>query len=216
MLKIKIYQIENKISKQIIYENLKSNLYSDEVGFGFELIDDNEHNFIVQFVERVINKIEVESVDGNISEIESVSYVRIKFGVRFDTKNALYIINPPRSMKYLFEMIRLLFGSTSKLKPLELDLKQVLKEFDVKFEVLIKSMSLSNIQCDPNTVAKTTVASTKDLHDFYLKEYSKTSAIIDAVNLLLNGVSIELSRTGRFRMPEAYIQRFLLMLDGSI
>lgn len=215
MLKIKIYQLEAYTSKQVIYNNLRSNLYSDKIGYGFELVDDSEDNFILQFVERIVNKIEIESVDGEVSEIESVSYIKIKFGIRFDTKNALYVINPPRNMKYPFEMIRLLFGSTGKLKPVELNLKDLLMVFDTKYEILIKSMSLSNIQCDPSTIAKTKVVSTNNLHKFYMENYSETSAVVDVVHLIVNGINIELSRTGRFRVPEIDIQKFMLMLDHS-
>ena len=74
-------------------------------------------------------------------------------------------------------------------------------------------MSLSNIQCDPNTVAKTKIASSKDLTPFYLENYSETPAVIDIVHTVVNGIDTELSRTGRFRIHETNLQTFMQMLD---
>lgn len=76
-------------------------------------------------------------------------------------------------------------------------------------------MSLSNIQCDPNTVAKTKITSSKDLNPFYLEHYSETPAVIDTVHMLVSGIDTELSRTGRFRVHDANLQTFMLMLDHS-
>ncbi|EHH1049902.1 hypothetical protein M2G59_02330 [Vibrio vulnificus] len=215
MLKVKLYQVGTPASKGLIYDNFNNHLYSDETGFGFELVDDSEDNLILQFVERVISKIEIESVDGEVSEIETVSYIKVKFGIRFNTKYGLYVINPPRSMKYPFEMIRMLFGSDSGLKPVELNLKKLLNVFASKYDYVVKSMSLSNIQCDPNTVAKTKIASSKDLNQFYLENYSETPAVIDTIHMLVNGIDMELSRTGRFRIHETNLQTLMLMLDHS-
>ena len=94
-------------------------------------------------------------------------------------------------------------------------LKKLLDVFDAKYDNVIKSMSLSNIQCDPNTVAKTKIASSKDLNPFYLENYSETPAVIDTVHMVANGIDTELSRTGRFRVHEANLQTFMLMLDHS-
>lgn len=215
MLKVKLYQSGIHANKGDFYDRLSQNLYSDQEGFGFELLDDSDDNFIMQFIERVISKQEFELPDGEVSEIETVSYIKVKFGVRFGTKHALYVINPPRSMKYPFEMIRTLFGTSSGLKPVDLDLKKLLDVFDAKYDNVIKSMSLSNIQCDPNTVAKTKIASSKDLNPFYLENYSETPAVIDTVHMVVNGIDTELSRTGRFRVHEANLQTFMLMLDHS-
>lgn len=213
MLKVKLYQSEVNANKGNFYHQLSQNLYSDEEGFGFELLDDSDDNFLMQFIERVIRKQKFELPDGEVSEIETVSYIKVKFGIRFDTKYALYVINPPRSMKYPFEMMRTLFGSSSGLKPVELDLKKLLDVFNSKHDHIIKSMSLSNIQCDPNTVAKTKIASSKDLTPFYLENYSETPAVIDIVHTVVNGIDTELSRTGRFRIHETNLQTFMQMLD---
>ncbi|EIF5160966.1 hypothetical protein LFW18_003578 [Vibrio cholerae] len=214
MIKVKLYCAGVSVSRGDIEERLLQKRYTDEKGFGFEIVK-NDSDFVAQFIERTIRKQEFELPDGDVSEIETVSYTKVKFGIRFDTKHALYVINPPRSMKYPFEMIRTLFGSDSGLKPVDLDLKKLLDVFDSKYDHVIKSMSLSNIQCDPNTVAKTKIISSKDLNPFYLEHYSETSAVIDTVHMLVNGIDTELSRTGRFRLHDANLQTFMLMLDHS-
>lgn len=214
MIKVKLYNAGVPISRDDIEERLLQKWYTDEKGFGFEIVK-NDSDFVAQFIERTIHKQEFELPGGELSEIETVSYIKVKFGIRFDTKHALYVINPPRSMKYPFEMIRTLFGADSGLKPIELDLKKLLDVFDSKYDYVIKSMSLSNIQCDPNTVAKTKITSSKDLNPFYLEHYSETPAVIDTVHMLVNGIDTELSRTGRFRVHDANLQTFMLMLDHS-
>jgi hypothetical protein len=213
MLKVKLYQVGGIISKDFIYDNLSHYMYSDEIGFGFELVDDHDDNLILNFVERVIKKLEIVSIDGEVSEIETVSYIKVKFGIRFNTKYGLYVINPPRSMKYPYEMIRTIFGSNSGLKPVEIDLKVLLNVICKKYDHVIKSMALSNIQCDPNTIAKTKIASSKDLNPFYLENYSETPAVIDTVHFVVNGIDTELSRTGRFRVHEDNLQDFMFILD---
>ena len=113
-------------------------------------------------------------------------------------------------------MIRTLFDLDSQLQPVEFELKEVLRLFDLKYENVIKSMSISNIQCDVCTVAKTKVVSTKDLHSFYIETYSNTPAVVDTVHMVVNGVDTELSRTGRFRVGETNLQVFMLMLEHSL
>lgn len=214
MPKVKLYNTDLPISREDIEERILQKRYSDEKGFGFEVLK-NETDFVAQFIERTIRKQEFELLDGEVSEIETVSYIKVKFGIRFDTKHALYVINPPRSMKYPFEMIRTLFGSENGLKPVDLNLKKLLDVFSVKYDLVIKSISLSNIQCDPHTVAKTKIASSKDLKPFYLEHYSETPAVIDTIHMVVNGIDTELSRTGRFRVHDSNLQTFMLMLDHS-
>lgn len=215
MIKVKLYNTNRPISESEIRERLMHKQYCDEKGFGFDIIK-NDADLIVQFIERTIRKQEFELPNGEISEIETVSYIKVKFGIRFDTKNALYVINPPRSMKYPFEMIRTLFDSDSGLKPVEFDLKMLLQVFDSKYDYVLQSMSLSNIQCDPNTIAKTKIASLKDLTPFYLESYSETTAVIDTVHMVVNSIDSELSRTGRFRVHEANLQTFMQMIDHTV
>lgn len=215
MIKVKLYSVNVPISRYDIEERLFQKRYTDEKGFGFDIVK-NDSDFLAQFIEKTIRKQEFELPDGEFSEIETVSYTKINFGIRFDTKFALYVINPPRSMKHPFEMIRTLFDFDSDLKPIELDLKILLNVFDSKYEHVIKSMSLSNIQCDPNTVAKTKIVSSKDLNPFYLEHYRETPAMIDTIHILVNGFDAELSRTGRFRVHNSNLQTLMLMLDHSL
>ncbi|WP_335903618.1 hypothetical protein [Shewanella algae] len=216
MLKVKLYQLKKPITRTLIYENFKSKKYTDELGFGFDIVEDSDNCLIFQFVERIVNLIKIESVDGDISEIESVSYMRVKFGIRLNSRNALYVINPPRSMKYPFEMIRSLFGQEYQLIPVELNLKSLLEIFSENYNCIVRSISLSNIQYDVNTVAKTKIASTKDLSEFYINNYSETPAILDTLLIIADGIETELSRTGRLRIHESNLFSFMLMLDHSL
>ncbi|UAB71385.1 hypothetical protein INR79_05635 [Vibrio sp. SCSIO 43132] len=214
MIKVKLYKAENEISESIIRERLLQKQYSDEKGFGFDIIDDDK-DLLVQFIQRTIRKQEFELPDGEMSEIETVSYTKVKFGIRFKTKLALYAINPPRSMKLPFEMIHTVFGEDSGLKPVDIELKNLIEIFGSKFDLLLKSMSLSNIHCDAFTLAKTKVASTRDISPYYVDNFKKTSAVIDTVHMVVNGIDTELSRTGRFRVSEANLPSLILMLEHS-
>ncbi|HAS6109685.1 TPA: hypothetical protein RQJ88_001059 [Vibrio vulnificus] len=214
MVKVKLYKVDHIPIEKVVRTNLAHRRYADDTGFGFEVIGDDEE-LVIQFTERQILKQEIETLDGSVSVIESVSYIKVKFGIRFGTKYAVYVIDPPRSMKYPFEIIRTLFGSDCNLQPAEFDLKAVLQVFDKSYNHVIKSISLSNIYYDANTLAKTKIVSTKDLHPFYLNNYSDTKAIIDIIHMKVDGIDVELSRTGRFRLHEAKLSKFMLMLERS-
>lgn len=214
MVKVKLYKVDQIPIQKVVRANLAHRQYDHDTGFGFEVIDDDKE-FIIQFTERQILKQEIETLDGSVSTIESVSYIKVKFGIRFGTKHAVYVIDPPRSMKYPFEMLRTLFGSDCNLQPVEFDLKTLLQIFDASYDHVIKSMSLSNIHYDANTLAKTKIVSSKDLHPFYLNNYSDTKAVIDIIHMKVDGIDVELSRTGRFRLHEAKLPKFMLMLEHS-
>ncbi|MGF1741461.1 hypothetical protein L4C34_10345 [Vibrio profundum] len=215
MVKVKIYKVDQITYESVVRERLATQPYTSEGGFGFDVIDDDNDKLVVQFIEKQIRNQEIETPDGDISMIESVSYIKVKFCIRFNTKYALYVIDPPRSMKYPFEMIRTLFDLKSNLQPLEFDLKALLQVYKDKYDLVVKSMSLSNIQYDAHILAKSKIASTKNLHPFFLANYSKTPAIIDIVHMIINGIDTEVSRTGRFRVHEANLQTFISMLEHS-
>lgn len=214
MAKIKLYKVDRITDEKVIRDRLHQQRYTNEEGFGFDIIDDDE-DLLVQFIERQITKQEIEAPDGSLSIVESVSYIKVKFCIRFDTKYALCVIDPPRSMKYPFEMIRTLFDLKSNLQPVEFDLKSLLQVFEAKYDLVVKSMSLSNIQFDAHTLAKSKIASTKDLHPFYIKNYSDTPAVIDTIQMVADGIDVELSRTGRFRVRDASLVSLMLMIEHS-
>jgi hypothetical protein len=215
MIKVKLYKIENEIIKSDIQERLLLKQYSDERGFGFDILNDDDNELTVQFIERIIRNQSFELPNGETSEIETVSYNKIKFVIRFNSTLALYALNPPRSMKYPFELIHTIFGEDSGLRPVEFNLKELLDIFDEKYNILVKSVSLSNIHYDAFTLAKTKIASTKNLLPYYIKTYKETSAIIDSIHMTVNDFSVEISRTGRFIVPDATLFEFMLMLEHS-
>lgn len=213
MVKVKLYKVANNVSENDFRKRLLKNLYCEEKGFGFDIISDNEE-FIIQFIERTVSAQNFELPSGETSEIETVSYVKVKFRINFQSNYALYVINPPRSMKYPFEMIRTLFDIDCKLQPVNLDLKKSLDYFQINYEPIVKSMSLSNIRCDANSLAKTKIVSTKDLYPFYFNTYGKTSAVVDSMHMVINDIGVELSRTGRFKIPEVKLDVFMGILEN--
>jgi hypothetical protein len=213
MIKLKLYKIHGSITPDEILSKVHEMLYSDDQGFGFDLIDNSSESFTAQFTERMIKIHRYELVTGEEREIETVSYLKVRFGVRFGSELALYVINPPRNMKYPYEMIRTIFKKENKLQPVSLNLSQIIDDFDSKYEQKITSLSLSNIQCDMNTVAKTKLVSNQNLYPYYKEHYSDTGALIDIVEMTVNSMSIECSRTGRIKLAEAKLKDFLLMVD---
>ncbi|EJH2587902.1 hypothetical protein NDL33_000604 [Vibrio parahaemolyticus] len=214
MAKIKLYRIDRITDEKVIRDRLHQQRYTNEEGFGFDVIDDDD-DLLVHFIERQIIRQEIETPDGSLNVVESVSYIKVKFCIRIDTKYAVCVIDPPRRMKYPFEMLRTLFDLESNLQPVEFDLKSLLQVFEGKYDLVIKSMTLSNIQCDAHTLAKSKIASTKNLHPYYIKNYSGTPAVIDTIQMVVDGIDLELSRTGRFRVQEANLESLMLMIEHS-
>ncbi|MCG9739634.1 hypothetical protein L1D32_15835 [Shewanella insulae] len=213
MIKLKLYKIHGSITPDEILSKINETLYSDEQGFGFEIIDSSPESFTAQFTERTIKTQTYELITGEEQEVETVSYLRVRFGIRFGSEIALYVINPPRSMKYPYEMIRTIFKKENKLQPVSLNLSQMVDDFDSKYEQKITSLSLSNIQCDMNTIAKTKLVSNQNLYAYYKEHYGNTDALIDIVEMTVNSMSIECSRTGRIKLAEVKLKDFLLMAD---
>jgi hypothetical protein len=214
MIKVKLYKTDMPVSANYIKERVNNNLYDEQKGFGFHIIKDDD-DLEVMFTLRSVNKQQVEYANGEHSEIETVSYLNVKFCIMFDKGIAMYALNPPLSMKIPYAMIHKIFGESSGLKPIELDLKKLVIEFSNKFDLKIKSVSFSNIQLDAFTLAKTKIVSSQKVSDFHIDSYMNTSAILDAIHFTVNGIETELSRTGRFRVRENQLSTLLAMLENN-
>ncbi|MBE0357903.1 hypothetical protein [Pseudoalteromonas aliena] len=201
---------------EAVHKNLQQMVYTDDKGFGFEIIDDAKDNFLLQYVERFVKLEKFELTTGETTEVETVSYLKVKFGIRFNSALSLYVINPPRTMKHAFEMISTLFDKNLELTPVVFDLKALINDFSNKYKIIIKSISLSNIQCGELAVAKTKITTTKDLRDYFLNNYADTVAIVDLVSIQLNNFEVELARTGRLIINEKFVKNLLLVLEHSI
>lgn len=214
MIKVKLYKTDMPVSASYIKERVNNNLYDEQKGFGFHIIKD-DGDIEVMFTLRSVNKQYVEYASGEHSEIETVSYLNVKFCIMFDKGIAMYVLNPPLSMKIPYAMIHKIFGENSGLKPLEIDLKNLVIDFSRKFDLKIKSVSFSNIQLDAFTLAKTKIVSSQRVSDLHIGNYMNTSAILDAIHFTVNGIETELSRTGRFRVRENQLSTLLAMLEKN-
>ncbi|RTF25254.1 hypothetical protein D9B84_03765 [Serratia marcescens] len=213
MIKVKIYRIEKNVSRKEIMRKINDNLYNEDKGYGFHIVNDSEV-LEVKFTMRSISKQNIEYANGEHSEVEIATYLNVNFGIRQSKKIVLYAINPPVSMKVPYTMVHKIFGEDSGLKPVEFDLRNVINGLSKEYDLKIKSMSLSNIPVDPFTLAKTKIVSSKNLYDNYKGNYMKGTAILDSVHFFVNGIEAEISRTGRFRVRESQLSTFLSILES--
>lgn len=213
MIKVKIYRIEKNISRNEIILKINDNLYNEDKGYGFHIVNDDEV-LEVRFTIRSISKQNIEYANGEHSEVEIATYLNVNFGIRQNKKIVLYAINPPLSMKVPYTMVQKIFGEDSGLKPVEFDLRNVINGLSKEFDLKIKSMSISNIPVDPFTLAKTKIISSKNLYDNYEGNYMKGSAILDSAHFIVNGIETEISRTGRFRVRESQLSTLLSILES--
>lgn len=213
MIKVKIYKAEKYISPEFILNRLESNLYDEAKGYGFHIIN-NDDLLEIQFTLRSVNKQTVEYANGDQSDIEIATYLNVNFGIRFGKKIVLYAINPPVSMKYPYTMVHKLFGEDSGLKPLDLNLKDIICGLSELYDLKVKSISLSNIQLDAYTLSKTKIVSSKDVAGIYRDEYMDTPAVLDSAHFFVNGIEAELTRTGRFRVRQNQLATLLTMLES--
>lgn len=213
MIKVKIYRVEKDISRKEIMLKINDNLYNEDKGYGFHIVDDGEV-LEVRFTIRSISKQSLEYANGEHSEVEIATYLNVNFGIRQNKKIVLYAINPPLSMKVPYTMVQKIFGEDSGLKPVEFDLRNVINGLSKEFDLKIKSMSLSNIPIDTFTLAKTKIVSSKNLYGNYKDHYMKSSAILDSAHFFVNGIETEISRTGRFRVRESQLPTLLSILES--
>lgn len=213
MIKVKIYRVEKDISRKEIMLKINDNLYNEDKGYGFHIVDDGEV-LEVRFTIRSISKQSLEYANGEHSEVEIATYLNVNFGIRQNKKIVLYAINPPLSMKVPYTMVQKIFGEDSGLKPVEFDLRNVINGLSKEFDLKIKSMSLSNIPIDTFTLAKTKIVSSKNLYSNYKDHYMKSSAILDSAHFFVNGIETEISRTGRFRVRESQLPTLLSILES--
>lgn len=213
MIKVKIYKADKSLPLNEIIDKINDNLYSDDKGYGFHIIDNGEV-LEVKFTMRSISTQNIEYANGEHSEVEVASYLHVNFGIRHNKNIVLYAINPPLSMKIPYTMIHKLFGEDSGLKPIELDLRKVIDGLSNNFDLKIKSISLSNIPIDPYTLAKTKIVSSKSLSEIYRDNYMNSSALLDSAHFYVNGIETEISRTGRFRVREAQLPTLLSILES--
>jgi hypothetical protein len=208
MIKVKIYKAEKDITKSELLHKVNDNLYDEDKGYGFQIINNSEV-LELRFTMRSISKQSLEYANGEHSEVEIATYLNVDFGVRQGKKIILYATNPPLSMKMPYTMVQKLFGEDSGLRPVEFDLRKVVNGLSEGFDLKIKSMSLSNISVDPFTLAKTKIVSSKNLQEIYQNKYMNSSAVFDSVHFFVNGIETELSRTGRFRVRESQLPTLL-------
>ena len=74
MIKVKLYNADIPISRDDIEERLLQKRYTDEKGFGFEIVK-NGSDFVAQFIERTIRKQEFELPDGEVLLVETADDV---------------------------------------------------------------------------------------------------------------------------------------------
>ncbi|EPH6015014.1 TPA: hypothetical protein PXJ37_002471 [Yersinia enterocolitica] len=213
MIKVKIYKADKPLSLNEIIHKINDNLYSDDKGYGFHIIN-NGDVLEVRFTMRSISTQNIEYANGEHSEVEIASYLNVNFGIRYDKDFILYAINPPLSMKIPYTMVHKLFGEDSGLKPVELDLRKVINGLSSNFDLKIKSISLSNIPIDAFTLAKTKIVSSKSLSDIYRDSYMNSPALLDSAHFFVNGIETEISRTGRFRVRENQLPTLLSILES--
>lgn len=213
MIKVKIYKAEKCLSLNEIINKINDNLYSDDKGYGFHIIENGEV-LEVRFTMRSISTQDIEYANGEHTEVEVASYMHVNFGIRYNKSIVLYAINPPLSMKIPYTMVHKLFGEDSGLKPIDLDLRKVIDGLSSNFELKIKSISLSNIPIDAYTLAKTKIVSSKNLSDIYKESYMNSTALLDSVHFYVNGIETEMSRTGRFRVRESQLPTLLSILES--
>lgn len=212
MIKVKVYKAERDISKNELLDRINNNLYDEDKGYGFQVINSSEL-LELRFTMRSISKQSIEYANGEHSEVELATYLNVDFVIRQGKKIILYATNPPLSMKVPYTMIQKIFGEDSGLKPVEFDLRKVINGLSEGFDLKIKSMSLSNIPVDAYTLAKTKLVSSKNLHEIYQADYMNGSAVFDSVHFFVNGIETELSRTGRFRVRENQLPTLLSILE---
>ena len=216
MLKLRLFRLQNKVSKETVLSHISEFEYNEDTGVGFELINDEYSDFRFEFVEKVTTTQEIETLDGELTEIAAVSYIRSQYLVRFNSDLGLIALNPPRSSSYPFQMVKECIFKGQKIEALSLNLRDLIFYLTERFEMEVKVLSLSNIQCDKYTLAKTKLVSTKCLLPYFNETYINTTARVDSLKGNVGDFHIEVSSSGRVHLKSSHVNGFLLVLDKYI
>lgn len=197
MIKVKVFHTDERLSRDLAISKVNSKSYNDDDGFGFIIHDDLYDYCKIQYVEKNTIERQIETPLGDLSIIHEVTYYKFIFILRYNSNNSIILLNPPRNIKYASDIIRSLIPENSHVSQLKLDLKNTIESIKQEYNGKLKSATLSNIQYDTQTQAKTKLNSTGDLYNFYSKNFKETIAKVDSVTFDINGEIYEVTESGR-------------------
>lgn len=197
MIKVKVFQTDECLLRDVAVSKVNSKSYNDDDGFGFIIQDDLSGHCKIQYVEKNTIERQIETPLGDFSIIQEVTYYKFLFILRYNSNNSIIFINPPRNMKYASDIVRSLIPENCHVSQLKLELKNTIENIKHIRNGKLKSATLSNILYDTQTQAKTKLNSTGDLYDFYSENFKETIAKVDSVLFDINGELYELTESGR-------------------
>ncbi|EPP1150374.1 hypothetical protein ACULTK_003870 [Yersinia enterocolitica] len=197
MIKVKIFHTDECLMRDLAISKVNSKSYNDTDGFGFVIHHDFPDYCKIQYIEK--NTIEriIETPVGDLSTIQEVTYYKFFFILRYNSKNSIVFLNPPRNIKYASDIVRSLIPEGCHVSQLKLDLKNAIEKIKHIRKGKLKSATLSNILYNPQTHAKTKLSSTNDLYDFYSENFMKSLAKVDSAIFEIDGKVYELTESGR-------------------
>ncbi|ELY4575630.1 hypothetical protein SMZ97_003265 [Cronobacter turicensis] len=212
MIKIKVFHTNELILRDLVLSKVYSRSYNDVDGFGFIIQDALSDYCKVQYIEKNTIERQIETPLGDMSIIQEVTYYKFIFVLRFDSKNSIIFINPPRNMKYASDIVRGLIPEDCQVSQLKVDLKSKIEYIKHVHKGALKSAILSNILYDTQTQAKTKLNSTGDLYDFYAKNFMNTIAKVESALFDIHGEFYELTESGRITFQGDNIENVFKLL----
>lgn len=211
MTRIKLFILDKKISKSEILQCM-SRWNSNNESELFEISSDNE-NILMEYKERIVKTEEYEFLDGTVQTIDSVGYFKFQVGFSFVGKGVAYIVNPPREMRYTYELLKSILSDYVKVVPATFDLNVFLREKIDLMKVL--GVTISNIQYSNDILAKTTLLSKNDLVEYYYNWIQKYPHSVDAIKLSFDGKIFDINRLGGLKVKDNDLNKLIAIIYSN-
>ncbi len=211
MTRIKLFILDKKISNGEIHQCMSrwnSNNESEIV----EINSDSE-SILIEYKERIVKTEEYEFLDGTIQTIDSVGYFKFQVGFSFVGKGVAYIVNPPREMRYTYELLKSILSDYAKVVPATFDLNAFLsKKIDL---MKVLGVTISNIQYSNDILAKTTLLSKNDLVEYYDNWIQKHPHCVDAIKLCVGGKVFDINRLGGLKVKDNDLNKLIDLIYSN-
>lgn len=208
MQRFKLFMLDGSLSKSDLIFSIKN--WKGSSNAKVNILEDDSNQIFFEYIERILRKEEYELADGTTQEIETAIYFKISVVIFLSDTNILYIKNPPRETRYTFEIVQSILASVIKIKPINIDLNDLMNNSGNVYNVI--AVTASNIQYTSDVLAKATLITKSDLTKQAYDTILKYSHVIDVVKLKGAGISFEVNRVGTLKSNSEDVYTALVYL----
>lgn len=225
LIRVKWNRLKSNLTLGDIASYVKSNKYSEELGYGYSDIEISDDFFSATYTETKINT--QTSIDplGNENEQEFISYESIDFSISKLTGRLylLSIYNPPKSIKSLTGRLSTDSGYRIGFSVVDIKLSEYFKELSEKHDfniVKIKRIKISSLIVNENSKASIDITSKNNaLEDIkeIINDKNYSLDKVKASGFIFGGIhEFEISKSGALCTSNSLVEYFTSTISNYI